>query len=426
VHGIDENVESIGFVGSLYERIRDWEFRHPWIARPFWYFALLVVVLVVCHGTFNHFELYHTNADSARYMLSAMVQAQAAIVAIVITLTLIAVQLTASAYSPRVIHIFKNNPDMWLLFGFYGLSMLYGLVVLKMVVGGAGEIVSQDVFWVLGFVPISLECCVSLAYWLEAFTFVALFPYMLNIIDLLKPENIIQRLATKITKDEIIDPEKDDPIQPIMDIIHGSVKYDIATTRVGLKEVTDRAIEIIDSDIEEKISGSFCDHLGRVGRLTASNRDADSAIEVVTNLCSFWKSTTANKFEFAASRAVQSLKLFGKDAIDHKFEFAARYTIQHLELIGRDAIKNKDAVVTEQAVESLGKLGMAAARTKIEIAAQDAAKYLGCVGKCAAEKGLEDAAKQAVDSLGLIGNYAAENKLGPVFTRAQYSFSDDS
>ncbi|HIE31892.1 MAG TPA: DUF2254 domain-containing protein, partial [Methanosarcinales archaeon] len=113
-----------GFVGSLCKYIRDWGFRHPWIARPFWYFALLVVVLGVCYGAFNYLNLYHTDADSARYMLSAMVQAQAAIIAIVITLTLIAVQLTASAYSPRVIDIFKKNPDMWLLLGFYGFSML--------------------------------------------------------------------------------------------------------------------------------------------------------------------------------------------------------------------------------------------------------------------------------------------------------------
>lgn len=104
------NEKSTGLVGRIRECIHAWEFRHPWIARPFWYFALLVVVLGVCHCVFNYFELYHTDADSARYMLSAMVQAQAAIVAIVITLTLIAVQLTASAYSPRVIDIFKKIP----------------------------------------------------------------------------------------------------------------------------------------------------------------------------------------------------------------------------------------------------------------------------------------------------------------------------
>ncbi|MCK4459942.1 MAG: DUF2254 domain-containing protein, partial [Methanosarcinales archaeon] len=215
---MDGNEESPGFVRGLYERIRDWEFRHLWIARLCVYLVLLVVVLGVCHWAFDYFDLYHTYADSARYMLSAMVQAQAAIIAIIVTLTLIAVQLTASAYSPRVIEIFRKNPDMWLLLGFYGLSMLYGLVVLKMVVGGVGEVVSPDVFWSLGCVSISLESCVSFAYWLEVFTLVALFPYMLSIIDLLRPETIIKRLAMEITEDRIVNLEED-PIQPIMDII---------------------------------------------------------------------------------------------------------------------------------------------------------------------------------------------------------------
>jgi hypothetical protein len=283
------NEKSTGLAGRIRERIHAWEFRHPWITRPFWYFALLVVVLGVCHWAFNYFDLCHTDADSARYLLSAMVQAQAAIIAIVITLTLIAVQLTASAYSPRVIRVFRNNPDMWLLLGFYGISMLYGLVVLKMVVGVAGEIVSQDVFWVLGYVPMSFECCVSVAYWLGAFTLVALFPYMLNIIGLLKPENIIKRLAIEITNDKILKSEED-LIQPIMDMIYGSVrKYDLETARVGLKIITDRMIRIIDLGCEEEVPMHLCSHFGRVGRLTVSKTDEVSTVEVIINLGNFGK-----------------------------------------------------------------------------------------------------------------------------------------
>jgi len=347
----------MGFVKGLCERIRDWEFRHPWIARPFWYFVLLVVVLGFCHGAFNHFELYHTDADSARYMLSAMVQAQAAIIAIVITLTLIAVQLTASAYSPRVIRIFRNNPDMWLLLSFYGLSMLYGIVVLKMVVGKAGEAVSQDVFWSCGFVPISPETCVSLAYLLEAFTLVALFPYMLNVIDLLRPENIINKLSIKITKDNILNskkyPEKD-PVQPIMDIIHGSVmKYDIATTRIGLEAVTDRMIGIIDSHVEKEISRRFCDHFERVGRLTVNKMDGEAAGKVIINLDNFGESTAKKVLWNAALRAAMSL----------------------------------------------GTVGKAATEKGLGDAAWQAARSLGDIGKVATEKGLGGAARQAASSL---------------------------
>ena len=306
------NGKSTGLVGRIRERIHDWGFRHPWVARPFWYFVLLVIVLGACYCAFNYFDLYHTDADSARYMLSAMVQAQAAIIAIVITMTLIAVQLTASAYSPRVIRIFRDNPDMWILLGCYGISILYGLIVLKMVEGMGGEVVSQDVFWSLGCISISFESCVSFAYWLGAFTLVALVLHMLDIIDLLKPEHIIKRLAIKITKGEILK-SKEDPIQPIMDIIHGSVmKYDIATTRIGLKVVTDQIIEIIDSNSQKEISSRFCDHLERIGKLALSREDSESVIKILESLKSFEESTAEKRLKVAPSQAAQSWELLEK------------------------------------------------------------------------------------------------------------------
>jgi uncharacterized membrane protein len=130
------------------------------------YVFLLLLVIFVGAILFAKFNLFHTDANSARYMLSALVQSQAAIVAIVITLTLIAVQLTASAYSPRVMDIFKKNPDMWILLSCYGFSIFYGFIVLKLVEGAEGEFVSQSVVWSLGPISISFEFCVSLAYWL--------------------------------------------------------------------------------------------------------------------------------------------------------------------------------------------------------------------------------------------------------------------
>jgi type IV secretory pathway VirB6-like protein len=86
----------IVFVKSILDAVHDgwvsFEFRHLWIARLIVYILCLVVVVSVCILLFSYFNLFHTDVNSARYMLSALVQSQAAIVAIVITLTLIAVQ----------------------------------------------------------------------------------------------------------------------------------------------------------------------------------------------------------------------------------------------------------------------------------------------------------------------------------------------
>jgi uncharacterized membrane protein len=91
-------------VKTIKEKAHDWWVsydRKLWAARIFVYGVLLLLIISVGAILFTHFNLFHTDVNSARYMLSALVQSQAAIVAIVITLTLIAVQLTASAYSPR-------------------------------------------------------------------------------------------------------------------------------------------------------------------------------------------------------------------------------------------------------------------------------------------------------------------------------------
>ena len=419
------NEKSTGLVGRICERIHDWEFRHLWIARPCRYFALLAVVLGACYCAFNYFELYHTDADSARYLLSAMVQAQAAIVAIVITMTLIAVQLTASTYSPRVADVFRKNPDMWVLLGFYGISILYGFIVLKMVEGVGGDVVSQDVFWSHGFVSISPEICVSSAYWLEAFTLVALFPYIMNIIGLLKPENIINRLALEITKDKILNPKKD-PIQPIMDIIHVSiVKYDIATVGRGLEAVMKKAAYIIDiskySD-DEYISIHFCGRLGTAGRCALRAGEDESAMEIIGCLNDIGTLAIEMRSDKSAKAAVQYIEMIGTVAAEKKLRFVACDTMESLKDVGMLAAKNQLGDLTLQAIDSLGNVGMYAADNKIEIAAQDAAKYLGCVGKCAAENELENATKQAANSLGVVGEYAAESKLENATAQVIVSF----
>jgi len=103
-----------------------------------------------------------------------MAQSQAAIIAIIITMSLVAVQLGATSYSPRVINIFKSNPDLWILLALYGTSISYDFIILK--------ILSERIS----------EFCFFISCWLCASALLVLFPYMLSIIDILKPEAIVK------------------------------------------------------------------------------------------------------------------------------------------------------------------------------------------------------------------------------------------
>ena len=211
----DRKEDSAFSVKNIREKVRDWKSQNLLTVRLFEYTLLLGLVSFGVASIFRLFNLIPTEATSARYMLSALVQSQAAIIAIVVSLTLIAVQLTASAYSPRVIRIFRGNPDMWILLLFYGFSIFYGLLVLKMIRGA--EDTSQIVIS-----NISLEAYISYVYALGISTFAILCLYIWNIMSLLTPETIIKRLKNEITKGNLLTPEED-PIQPIMDIIHGSI-----------------------------------------------------------------------------------------------------------------------------------------------------------------------------------------------------------
>lgn len=295
-----------------------WEIKGVLIFYPIVFIILLIPILfwnvknICCFNTFTIAD------DSARYLLSALVQSLAAIIAIVVTLTLVAVQLAASAYSPRVIDIFKKDWVMWLLLVWYGLSIFFGLFVLEMIEGEYQN---------LSHWGVSLESCVFLAYLMGIVAFTGLFWHVGNVVDILKPENIIEKLSKNITREKVskfieseekqiadrAEPAKDDPVQPIMDIIHGAVmKYDVATTGVGLKAVTDRMIEIIDSDSQEEISSRFCAHLERIGKLALSREDSESVTKVLESLKSFEESTAEKRLKVAPSQAAQSWELLEK------------------------------------------------------------------------------------------------------------------
>ena len=441
----------IEFVKTIKNKVHDWWLsynRKLWTTRIFVYGFLLLLVIFVGAILFANFNLFHTDVNSARYMLSALVQSQAAIVAIVITLTLIAVQLTASAYSPRVVDIFKKDPDMWILLSCYGVSIFYGFIVLKLVEGAEGEFVSQSAIWSLGSVSISFEFFVSLAYWLGAFTFVALFPYMWNIISLLQPENIINLLAKEITKDKFLKEIRDEnPLQPIMDIIHSSImKYDLETTRIGLTEVTKRVIEIIDPDGEKRISERFCVNLWRVGKLAMEREDEDITVEIIANLENFGKTTAEKGLEFASSQATEylgtvgiavkeglefaksqaasSLGKVGVSAVEKGFEDVARQAASILESVVKVAAEKGLENVTSQAARSLGDIGIAATGKKFEILIYQVAGYLREVGRTALGKGFEDATWQAGRSLKHIGIAAAEKGLESAAEQAAKSLAE--
>jgi hypothetical protein len=196
--------------------------------------------------------------DNERYLISALVQSLAATIALVVSLSLVAVQLAAQSYSARVIDVYKNNPDMWILLSIYIAVIFYGLGLLKVIdIGVAG---------------INMEFAIFAAYFLGFFAFVCLVPYMLKTLDLLKPSVVIKLLAADITKEKILETLKKDgeiadkdPVQPIIDMINAALeRNDYETVRNGLKAIKNLFDDVDQSeDFDYSAEVAILKQLGR-------------------------------------------------------------------------------------------------------------------------------------------------------------------
>ncbi len=258
-------------------------FKNDWLRGLTIYLIIFVMVTLVSYLFFYHFKLLYTDIDSARYILSSLIESEATILAIVITLSLVAVQLAASS-SPRVIDIFKRTPDLWVLIVVYIFAIAYCVTLLKLIVDTQSRI--SD-----------LESYILFAYYISMFAFIALIPYMWNILDLMKPSVVIGKLTGRITEKSILAAasadgkliEKDDPIQPIIDIMNASLmKYDYGTFREGLRVIRDSTIGILDENQDktekERIVKHVLYHLETVKRLAAESNEGMLVDEVMVDI----------------------------------------------------------------------------------------------------------------------------------------------
>ena len=313
--------------------------------------SCIIIYAIILASTFYalKFILYylnflHADIDNTRYLLSAIAQFQAAIIAIVITVSLVAVQLAASTYSARVVNIFKTNPDFWLLLILYTGSILYDCLILM--------ILSREISTFYIFI----------SYWLCASAILALFPYVLSMINILNPEVIMRKLLDYIdyksrsTKKEgylagsrplvyYQYPERD-PFQPVIDIVRGAfIKGDYETAKIGLRMMTTKVIGIINLCNVEKykfipgkqnpynpykdFSEHYCGLLGELGEFFAE-RDEELTLLIILSLGEVAEVITKKMLE-TELYVIDALGRIGKTSAQKGFQTA---TDEAMDIIG--------------------------------------------------------------------------------------------
>jgi len=399
---------------NIKEKWHNWKFSHP--QRAFvvvciiWFSLALVVsfLLFICIWfTSAKHHLFPIEAANARYMLSALAQSQAAIIAIIITLSLIAVQLAASAYSPRFITTFRANLAMWVLVGLYVFAIsldIFVLIFLKTEVRKMNQamnqsMVSQSSILSLDSISLSHELLVSFTFCLGIVTFLALVPYMGRITALLEPVKNIERLAEDAKYKIEAQAITGEDVQPLMDVIHGAVeRCQLDTARRGLNQLNEIIEEALNKDTpkentwksdffteylskhlkyvckwfkraEDEVSIiNFITVLGKKGRKTVENNRNDAASYVVGLLASLGKSAADNSLKDTTQEAVASLSVVGKAAMNAAmnngvgFKDTTGRVISALGVVINKAVtRGKDLEgVAEQAVSSIIDLATAA------------------------------------------------------------------
>lgn len=227
------------------------------IQRSFVYFELLFISFIIIFFVFKIYNV-STTTSSGLYMISALVQSEAAIIAIVITLSLVAIQHLSSTYSTRVIEVFKDwksNPDFYIMLLTYVVSILFGLLIIKQieVAGSTSHYVSDRI-----------ETQLRIAYGIGFFCFFSLFIYINQTLKLFNPNLILKLLFQKIDHPDTVENAYKDiknniknkntlfsskkPIHAILDILKSSARNsDFETTKSGLSLLEEKSENIINN-----------------------------------------------------------------------------------------------------------------------------------------------------------------------------------
>ncbi len=213
--------------------------------------------------------------NSALYLLSAMAQALAAILAIVIGFSFVAVQVSAQIWSPRVFDLILKGKALWWLLVIYGFSILYDLLLLRII----PEKNIDDIF---------LVYLINGSIVLTFVSFMLLFPYAYYTIERLKPEKIIQGII-KI-KDDNLEQLRRDTILPVVDIMNKAIiANDPHTLKVGLDELEKLNVDIVKSKInkseyKKEIVKYYSGKIYRLVETAFNQNDEESVIEITESL----------------------------------------------------------------------------------------------------------------------------------------------
>ncbi|MCL6548060.1 MAG: DUF2254 domain-containing protein [Alicyclobacillus sp.] len=154
-----------------------------------WVFHLLFSVAVILAVFLHPPTVFSGDTDTARNYLNTIVSSLSTILALCISIILVAIQLTASNYTHRVLDFFMRLPYNASLFTFYLVTIMHSFFLMAKI---------QDP--VRDPLPRSLRPEMSADLVLVVICFISLLIYMYAVVQLLKPERIISLILREYNR----------------------------------------------------------------------------------------------------------------------------------------------------------------------------------------------------------------------------------
>jgi len=337
-------------VSSVGRKIWDW-FKEAGnlISLSFLAFVLIFFFRFAVTGS-----LFGGSIDSARYLLSALAQTQGAIVAIVISLTIVAVQVSSQAYSLRITDLLLKYEFFWLLLFLYGVSIVYDVILLNRINDGN-----------IGMLGAEVNASILMA----SIIFWALFPYAKKTMERLRPQTIIQILGRRILASGrgVFDANRREGILPLFDITKKAIRVDdIATARDGiykLEEVCTKILaEPLNERAEKETSEYFFEQYQRTAKFAFMQNDIDSVSEISRSLQKIANNITGKRLSVERSLCVvtvgEKLADMGSLATEKRWEDMLGFVATSLSdlCVNCAEWQTPDAYLKDKSLQGVGRL----------------------------------------------------------------------
>ena len=316
------------------------------------FLSMIFVILFFCCKLSGYSSIEEIHLNGFRNMLGILVTSEAAIFALVVSVSLITIQLAASSYSVRIIDIFledsyfKNTVFIFILLILYELFLLVGIQY---------KLIEQYI-----------DLLLASTYILAIILFYFLVLYIENTMSLLKPNKLLDTLEQKtvlwtISKDDQPGDEND-LLLPITDMIIGSMKrYDESTLRYGIEKLKSILINLINNNqtniYKHSMRYFIVYHFKQIIRLAIERRDEYAINSLFFNAGKIGQTAIETEdLEEIAREILELFNEFGKISAKKELSLVISEIPSSIEDIGLCAIKNKSIESRKDRIRNLKKI----------------------------------------------------------------------